>query len=383
MAHTVTMPTATLQERANTAINEVIRSLRRLNPQKERIVVALSGGADSVALLYCASRIFSDVLAVHIMHDMRSKAETEADLCIAQQAAEKCQVDFLWKFETIQDRQSGENLEAAARFRRYRGINDLMKIRMKSRFGQNFIPDWSGRCNNSDYQGGGIVATGHHADDQLETLLMKLCRGAGMSGMSGIAEDTKGDGWTPFGRCIRPMLSITRADTEAICLANDLNWTRDFTNSDTAFSRNRIRAEVIPILKELYPTAAQKASGFASICDDARKVILREVGDLFRHTSCQMNQSQSVKADALRLVEDIIIVAWLEDACNDRNIGKSSMKWDSVNSRMLEDVVGAIRGRKVKKFLWPAERVIEVGIEEVRVRRQTAEERESQLPAKE
>ncbi len=374
-----------IEDRARKAINKVIRNLRRLNPNNQRVVVALSGGSDSIALLYCASRAFDDVLGAHVRHDIRSEEETAVDLAIARQAAQKCQVDFLWRNVPVVKKASKEkrNLEKYARECRYAALAHMMQMRLISAEKSNFVPSDT-RIIYGTHWIDGLLATGHHADDQLETLIMRLCRGAGLRGMSGIVENGKICSFQhTSGTCIRPMLCITREDTEAICRANDLPWATDSTNSNTDLTRNLIRAEIMPLLKRINPRCSEHAQSFALASASAAEMVQNRLSEMTRHEVLGMNLYRQMSCDALRLEEDVVIAEWLGKALEDRNVSQEPMAFDRVNTQMFNDVVMAIRGRKSKKFLWPCSRAIQVTPEYVRVHRQTQEDHAWQTPAKE
>ena len=117
--------------------------------------------------------------------------------------------------------------------------------------------------------GAGYVATAHHADDQLETLLMAILRGTTLRGLRGIAWErpltaegalTPGGGGTSGGvRLIRPMLAATHADAVAFLQQLDQPWREDPTNTDRTRTRARLRHEVLPVLRDLRPSVARKA----------------------------------------------------------------------------------------------------------------------------
>ena len=165
---------------------------------------AVSGGADSVALLVLACAANLNVTAWHVDHGLREHSHTEAEL-VAQLAM---QLGAQFESRTVSVEQ-GANTEARAREARY-GV----------------LP-----------QG---VMTGHTADDQAETILINLLRGSGTRGLAGMQPTAQ-----------RPLLHIRRRETEALCIALGIVVFNDPSNDDERFQRNRIRHEVLPLLESL------------------------------------------------------------------------------------------------------------------------------------
>ena len=174
-----------------------------------RVSCGVSGGADSLALLVLARAADLGVTAIHVDHGLRSGSHLEADF--VRECARFVGAEF--RSITI-DVGAGPNLEARARTMRY----------------ANLPPD---------------VMTGHTADDQAETMILNLLRGAGLDGLAAM----RGTGG-PSGEVRHPLLALRRADTEAVC--RSMGWTpfHDPSNDDESLMRNRIRHRVLPLLEE-------------------------------------------------------------------------------------------------------------------------------------
>lgn len=358
-------------------VNQVIRQYRKLNPDQLRTIIALSGGADSIALMFCLSRLKNArLLAVHVTHDLRPKEQTEQDYEVAKEAATKCGVDFLRVFQPVvngckfggsnsKEHEQETNHEAMARHARYYAFDQLADLNLATPEGSNFI-----RRDFSVNRSNGCIATAHHADDQIETMLMRIGRGTGIEGLRCIHEDSKRSG---YHRIIRPMLELTRADTEEICRVNNLQWATDLTNADTSLQRNRIRHQVIPILREMYPTIAEHATHLARIADSAHRVIEKAVADVAIDWTSTLPEGRMVgSADSLRIQEDIVIQQWIIHGVT-RSFGNKGL--DQINYQMINDVINAIRKYQNKKFLWPG-RTIEVTQSKVTIRRPRKDETE-------
>lgn len=201
------------------------------DPQRATLV-ACSGGADSAALLLALADRKPTV--AHIVHDLRPGSEARGDRDATHGLARALGLTFVESRVSVKS--SAGNAEALARRARYRALEALARA-----------------------QGLRYVATGHHADDQLETLLLRLCRGAGVNGMRGIAPHRR------IGQVelIRPMLGVRRAECEALCARCGYAWRLDATNEDLSLARAALRARVMPALAEIEPRAATNSGRVA------------------------------------------------------------------------------------------------------------------------
>lgn len=197
-----------------------------------RVLVAVSGGADSVALLRVLLELRSDlgiVLAVaHFNHRLRGE-QSNADQHFVAELARQHQVEFFAGEGDVRDHAAGEKLgiEAAGRKLRYRWL--------------------ALTAANQKYD---VVATAHTRDDQVETVLLKFLRGAGTKGVAGIyPEMLAGESHIRF---VRPLLEISRAQIESYLSGIGQPWREDESNLDRRFYRNRVRHELLPLLEREY-----------------------------------------------------------------------------------------------------------------------------------
>jgi tRNA(Ile)-lysidine synthase len=215
----------------------------------DRVGVAVSGGGDSVALLTAINEVkeeFGLVLsAVHFNHKLRG-AESDGDEEFVVDLAARLRVPVhRSEADTRQlAREKELNLEAAARELRYSFFSKLIT---------------TGDLDK--------VATAHTLDDQAETVLLRILRGTGTSGLSGIHPrllvGPKGTDWKGI---IRPFLSTKRREVEEYLLQHDQGWRNDSTNSETAFTRNRLRHDVLPLLeREFNPEVTGALASLAEI----------------------------------------------------------------------------------------------------------------------
>jgi len=172
-------------------------------PAAGPVTCAVSGGADSLALLALAVDAGLDATAVHVDHGLRPGSAAEADVVAA--AAEHLGARFRSVTAPVE---AGPDLEARARTARHAAL-------------------------------GPGALFGHTADDQAETVLLALLRGAGLDGLAAMAPAQ------------HPLLGVRRSETQAICAELGLDPVRDPTNDDPRFRRNRVRAEVLPLLDDV------------------------------------------------------------------------------------------------------------------------------------
>ena len=245
-----------------------------------RLAVGVSGGADSVALLRalaCRAGELGLVLSVaHLHHGLRG-AEADADLEFVRELAGWLGLPFLEaKVDTAAEvaalkGKPAETLEEAARRVRYAWFRRLMGARKATAGLSTSVAaatsaqdDGSFLGDESSLLGVDAVATAHTLDDQAETVLAKFLRGAWTEGLSGIHPVVE----FPEGRVVRPLLATTRAEVEAYLKALGQEWREDSTNRHVAFTRNRIRHELLPLLEGWNPRLKEHLAQMAELARD-------------------------------------------------------------------------------------------------------------------
>ena len=220
----------------------------------DRICAAVSGGADSVALLltlHAANQTKNDSLgiglsATHVHHGIRG-AEADADQQFVADLCARLQIPLHIHQADVPNRvaATGETLEEAARTIRYDYFASLIA---------------NGHADS--------VLTAHTLDDQAETVLMKLLRGAWTEGLSGIHPVVT----LPKGKILRPLLQTRRSEVEAYLRSLNQPWREDASNTDTAFTRNRIRHTILPLLRTENPSIDQTLANLAELAreEDSR-----------------------------------------------------------------------------------------------------------------
>jgi tRNA(Ile)-lysidine synthase len=187
------------------------------------LAVAFSGGADSTAMLAaCARRWPGGVMAIHVNHGLQAAAADFERQCEA--ACTTLGVPLHVKRVDARHR-PGDSPEDAARIARYEALHELASA-----------------------AGAKCVALAQHADDQVETVLLALSRGAGLAGMAGMRAEWERDGIAYR----RPLLDVAAAEIRAWLCAQGIGWIEDPTNADERLTRNRIRARLLPALAEAF-----------------------------------------------------------------------------------------------------------------------------------
>ena len=214
-----------------------------------RILLCVSGGADSIALLNALSQLHSNpadsIFAVHVNHQWRGD-DSIADAQFVAQACEAVSVSLTTISASDYPELSQERTEQAARELRYQAFGDVARE-----------------------LGARYVVTAHTSDDQVETVIDRVLRGTGVLGLSGIPRTRE----IAHGiAMIRPMLGVSRCEVEAFLDDHGISFREDQSNEDSSYMRNRIRNELLPLIERDYQSDARSAilrlSGLASDLND-------------------------------------------------------------------------------------------------------------------
>ena len=212
------------------------------------VAVAYSGGADSTALLHAAARCWpGQVQAIHIHHGLQGAADDFAQHCAATCAA----LDIpLHTVHTQAGHAAGQSPEDAARRARYAALAACVQTRPEQERPRSIL-------------------LAQHADDQAETVLLALSRGAGLAGLAAMPAAWQKNGlhWA------RPFLHLAGADLRAWLQAQHLSWVEDPTNADARYTRNRIRHQLLPALDAAFPSFRSTFARSAAHCAQAQSVL--------------------------------------------------------------------------------------------------------------
>ena len=258
----------------NLSINVSATSSECVSNSTPRLVVALSGGVDSVVLLHLLANFKKChpayiVLAHNVNHGLSNNADHWGIFCA--ELCQKLNVPFISSTVKI-EKKSRSSLEALARDARYQCFKDNM-------------------LEND------VILTGHHQDDQLETLLLALKRGSGSTGLQGIRSIQSFFN----GYLVRPLLTFSRQELIDYAESYQLQWIEDESNQDIDFDRNFIRHQISPLLIQRWPAMAQSASRTAQLCQE-QQTLLNEVAQqdlgqcLVKRLSCQTLDIASLAA---------------------------------------------------------------------------------------
>ena len=207
-------------------VQTYIQNHQLLTPGKP-VIVGVSGGTDSVALLHVLVKLGYDCVIAHCNFHLRME-ESNRDEKFVRSLAEQLKLPFYHiDFNTIKyAAQHGISIEMAARDLRYNWFYELLE--------------------NLQAQ---AIAVAHHADDSIETMLINLVRGTGLRGLTGIPAKNN--------KVVRPLLCCTRSEIENYLILHDVEHVEDSTNAGIDFQRNKFRNEVIPLLTEINPSVRQ------------------------------------------------------------------------------------------------------------------------------
>ena len=205
-------------------------------PDDASLILAVSGGPDSMALMHGAARLASRgnwrVTVAHLDHALRPDSAQDATFVADAAAALRLPFESRRADVAALARGEGRSIEDAGREARYRFLEEI-------------APD------------GALIATAHTADDAAETVLLNLMRGSGLGGVRGIPARR--------GRVVRPLLGERRATLRALLDAAGIAYRLDPTNTDPAHLRNRVRAELLPLMEELRPGAVERIGQFSRL----------------------------------------------------------------------------------------------------------------------
>ncbi len=230
------------------AVAAAIAAGRLIEP-RSAVVVGVSGGPDSVALLSALRELAVlpqhryRLTVAHLHHGLRSQADQEEQFVAELAGRWKLPCEIHRCDVRSEARRRREGIELTARRLRYEFLRDTARR-----------------------HGAARVAVGHHADDQVETVLFRLLRGCHLRGAAGMRPSRPlGEGVT----LVRPLLGLRREDVETYCQRQGLKWCHDASNIDLAFQRNVIRHELLPLLRRCNPQVGQAVLDLAGAAAEA------------------------------------------------------------------------------------------------------------------
>lgn len=233
--------------------NHINQNLPFLKDKK--LLIAISGGVDSVVLTHLLSTLKFDISLAHCNFNLRP-IECDIDEEFVKNLGKNLNTKvFTIHFNTTEfAKENKQSTQIAARNLRYEWFNELIE---KHQF---------------DY-----ILTAHHADDNLETFLINLTRGAGLDGLTGIPEIN--------GNIVRPLLKFSRNDILTFVKENNISWREDKSNASTKYIRNKIRHQIVPILKEINPSLLETFDKTTAHLKESQQIVEDKVDEISAKTT--------------------------------------------------------------------------------------------------
>ena len=227
-----------MQQKLSNHINKKFPFLK-----DKKLLIAVSGGIDSVALTHLLSILNFNISLAHCNFNLRQK-ESDLDEVFVKELGEKLSIKvFTTHFNTEKfAKENKQSTQIAARELRYNWFQELI---------ENYKFNY--------------VLTAHHADDNLETFLINLTRGTGLEGLTGIPEIN--------GNIVRPLLKFSRDEVLSFAKQNKITWREDKSNASTKYIRNKIRHQILPILKEINPSLLETFAKTTDHLKDSQQII--------------------------------------------------------------------------------------------------------------
>ncbi|MDP6685444.1 MAG: tRNA lysidine(34) synthetase TilS [Candidatus Omnitrophota bacterium] len=229
-------------------IEKVKNTIKKYNMLRrhDKLLIGISGGPDSVTLLYCLYELkkdFSlDITCAHLDHKFRGE-ESQEDRRFCEGLAKKLDIDIVCDEIDVPKiaKEEGISPEAAAREERYNFFKKAAQTKKITK-----------------------IAVGHNKDDQAETVLMRAIRGSGLAGLGGMNPVKSMQGVT----IIRPLIEVSRKDIEGFIVEKGLKFRRDSSNDKVVFTRNRVRHELIPYIEKNFNSNIKNV--LANMCENLR-----------------------------------------------------------------------------------------------------------------
>lgn len=312
------------------------------------LLLAVSGGADSVALLRAMAALAPmrgwglRLVVGHVDHGVR--AESKDDARFVAELTERLLGPGRFTLHTLDPTELRGNHEAALRALRYAALAEAAR-----------------RCAARS------VVTAHHADDQLETVLMRVMRGAGARGLAGMAWRSRIPSDRGTLRLLRPMLAVTHDEAIAFLRDIDQPWREDATNRDATRWRARLRRDVLPVLREMRPGVAGKAVQLGDHLRGAHRVLRQQAAALEARAA---SGPQTLNRDALRSADPEAVATLLR-----RWLVRTGARRDALSRSRMDPVIAAIRDKHSERRVFsfrgdPDPITVEVGPAAVVVKRQ-------------
>lgn len=271
-------------------------------------LLAISGGIDSVVMIDLFAKAKFKFAVAHCNFQLRTQASNEDEEFVKQLAEQHKVVFHSKRFETKKyAEQEGVSIQMAARDLRYDWFKEL-------RFENKYS----------------FIATAHHQDDNLETILLNLTKGTSLKGLRGILPKNES--------IIRPLLSFEKKDIEAYAKKNNLIWREDASNQSTKYERNKIRLEVIPILKELNPKLLENLNQNTSYLRDTEAIYETGLSKNLQRVVEQKDDENYISIRKLQKINGYATVLY------------EFLKSKGFNSKQVQQIIESLNSESGKVF---------------------------------
>ena len=269
---------------------------------KDRLLLAVSGGVDSVVLCELCKQAGYHFSIAHCNFQLRAEESNEDEIFVKELAAKYGVTFFVKKFETKKFADQNKlSIQVAARELRYGWFKDLLK---------STIEVSSADLPNSAFMGpGGLLLTAHHADDNIETILMNFFKGSGINGLKGIVPKQQ--------HIIRPLLFATKEQVLSFATTNKLQYREDSSNSSDKYTRNYFRNQLIPGLEKVFPQVK------GNLLNNANR--FREINSIYQSAMEQarqkllFTQGKEVHIPVLKLIKTAALTTVLYEIIKEYN----------------------------------------------------------------
>lgn len=276
-----------------------------------KVIVALSGGADSTALLDMLHRLGYTCIAAHCNFHLRGEESMRDERHVREFCKQQDIVLHVKDFDTTTYAASHKvSIEMAARELRYAWFEELRQSEAAE-----------------------AIAVAHNADDQVETMLMHLVRGSGLKGLCGMAAKN--------GYVIRPLLEITRQEVEDYLKQRGISYVNDSTNQETIYRRNKFRHEIIPLLSSINPRVKETLLRSQHYFEDYHAIVAGKVAEIKQR--CVKQMGEEILVDSNMLMQEAGGEALLYELVNAYGF----------NSYQCEQMYEALKGQSGKHFYSP------------------------------
>lgn len=298
-------------------MQEKIQALLKENQwQKKKIIVAVSGGLDSMVLAALLNRTAAEIIIAHCNFRLRGTESDGDEMLVREFASQLGVACFVRPFDTsaILEKQGG-NLQETARDLRYRWFEQLRQ--------------------EQDYD---LIATAHHKQDSVETMLINFFKGTGIAGMHGILPQQ--------GKIIRPLLPFTKANLEQFATAQHIPWREDSSNAKDQYTRNAIRNQLFPAIEQIFPQALEHLAGNTVRFAEAEKLYLESIERYRKKLIEKRGQDWYLPILKLRHVTPLHTILW------------ELVKPFGFNSGQLSDIARLLEAETGKYIAAPDFRII-------------------------